>query len=344
MIERISGNDPGNNLDPQLSLKDLIDIKDWQRIQDSFYAITDIGLRTLDAAGVDITTPSGIPKLCTEVINKSYLKKENCLPTFLGGKAVVDRNLSFVCPPGLNNFIAPLKYEKDKVIGYVILGPVILVSRKPREIYYKIAEELNTEPEAFWNGILEIRVMSFFRIQTIVGLIQDIGTYVIKLAYENLRCKDETKKCRKAGMPGLAAFLDKFLNVALQVSGADIGSIMMLDKDKKELTICASRGLSDDVVKKARVKLGEGISGIAVKENKAFLIDSTQEDNRIKKYLRRPQVKSSMVLPIKIKDAPSGVMNLGITETTQLKFNKDNVSSINELIELASFALYTPEL
>ena len=133
--------------------------------------------------------------------------------------------------------------------------------------------------------------------------------------------------------------MDKILNIALQVSGADIGSIMMLDKDKNELSICASKGLSDEVIKKSRVKLGEGISGIAVQENKVFLIDSNHEDNRIKKYLSRPQIRSSMVLPIKIQNSPSGVMNLGITETSQLKFNKDNVSSINELIELASFAL-----
>ncbi len=135
-------------------------------------------------------------------------------------------------------------------------------------------------------------------------------------------------------------FLDKFLPVELPLRGEDIGSIMMLDNNRKELRICASKGLSEDIVKESSVNFGEGISGTAVRDITPFLIDSTYADSRIKKYLNRPQIKSSMVLPIKINDTACGVMNLGTLETSQFGFNKENMASINELIELASLALH----
>ena len=34
-----------------VSLKDLLDLKSWQKIQDNFAAITGIGIRTLDPKG-----------------------------------------------------------------------------------------------------------------------------------------------------------------------------------------------------------------------------------------------------------------------------------------------------
>lgn len=331
-----------NVKDPQLSLIDLLNLKAWQKIQDGFSSITDIGLRTFDAKGTPLTSPSGWPRLCKEILQKSPLRPhtcEACLPTFLGGRATVDRNLSFTCPFGLHNFITPLSLDQNKTFGYVIVGPVILVSRKSKEEYYKIAEELNIDTELFWNAIVEIRVLSFFRLQTIVDLIKDISAYILKLSYENMAVGEEIRKITSESTSRLTGFLDKFLNVALQVSGADIGSVMMLDKNRETLTIYASKGLSGEVVKNARVRVGEGISGTALKENASFLIDERRTDNRIRQYLNRPQIKSSMVLPIKIDDNALGVMNLGALETSPVRFNMDNVKSINELIELATLII-----
>jgi Nif-specific regulatory protein len=130
--------------------------------------------------------------------------------------------------------------------------------------------------------------------------------------------------------------------MAIQVSGADMGSIMFLEKGKETLTIRAAKGLPDEVIRKTRVKIGEGICGIAAKERKSILVDDSQSDNRIRKYLYRPYLKSSMILPIQADEKVFGVMNLGALEVSSVRFNTENMQSMNNLIDLAIDALYTP--
>lgn len=327
----------------QQSLKDLIDLGAWQKIQDNFSIVTDVSIRTVDAQGRSVTQPSREPRLCSELL-KDTLQKEKicglCLPTFLGGKGVVDRNLSFSCHSELYSFIAPLKFN-GTVFGYVILGPVILVMRKLKEEYKKSAEEFNLDLEEFWSALSEIKVVSFQGMRSLVELIKDIGDYTIRLAYQNIMTRKEMMM--GSASLKLSRLLNTLLEVAFQVTGADIGSVMFFDKDKDELTIKASRGIPDEVVKNTRIRLGEGIAGMAAKERRSFLIDDEVKDNRIRPYLRRPYLGSSMVLPISVEDRTMGVVNLGALKTSSVRFNNENLQLMNKLIDLASVAMTPTE-
>ena len=325
---------------------DLIDIAKWQKIQDIFSNVTEIGLRTVDPRGEPLTTASGESRLCQEFNEIPHLQHETCkacLPTFLGGTAAAEKNLSYVCPTGFYNFVAPLSSGPNKICAYAILGPVILVSRKTKEQYLKIAEELHVDPEKFWSCVLEIRVLSYYRIQTIVELIRETGSFVLQLASEKTGIDSEIGTLYSPGESRLSKLMNQFLTVALQISGAEIGSIMVLDKDKKELSIHASKGLDYDTVKDTRVKYGEGISGTAAKEGTSFLIDDVRSaDNRIKRYLNRPHLKSSMVLPIKLDHDCLGVMSLGTPANSPLRFSQDDLRAMTDLIDLATLTLSIP--
>lgn len=331
-----------NKKDPKkLVFKELVDINEWQKVQDTFSKIINISLRTMDSEGRLLTSPSRQPRLCKELLKETTYGSDvcgPCLPTFLGGKAVIDKNLSFICPPGFHNFIAPLRIN-NKVLAYTVLGPVILVMRRPKEQYRQLAEELGVDLENLWQEISEIRVISFHRVQSLVELIRRVGEYVLVLTYNNLTMG---KKVVKTASRNIGELLNLLLSLAMQVSGADIGSIMFLEKDKDELTIRASQGLADDVVRKTRVKLGEGVCGIAAKERKPILIDEDVSDNRIRKYLYRPYLKSSMVLPIQADEKVFGILNLGALEVSSVRFNTDNMESMNNLIDFATDILYSP--
>jgi len=330
-----------NTKSQQLSLKDLIDINEWQKIQDNFSIITDLCMRTVAPKGNFITNPSKEPRLCKEVLMNSPSKEKvcgPCLPTFLGGRGVVDRNLSFSCQAGLFNFVAPLRIDTGNVLGYLIAGPVILVMRKSKEQYRNVAEELNVDLEDFWNAILEIKVVSFQGMQSLVELIKDIGEYTMKLAYQGLVRKEEVVMARDSLK--LSKLLNALLDVAFQVTGADVGSIMFFDKSNNQLTIRASRGIPEEVIQRTKVNLGEGISGIAAKERTAFLIDDEIRDNRIRPYLKRPNLSSSMVLPINVEEKIIGVINLGALKTSSVKFNGNNLQLMSKLIDLATIALH----
>ena len=313
----------------EFSLADLIDIKDWQKIQDNFSTVTDVCLRTVDSKGRFITSVSRKPRLCKDC--------GPCLPTFLGGKEVVDKNLSFTCKAGLHSLVAPLRVD-GKAWGYIIVGPVVLVMRKPKEQYYQVAEELGFSLESFWDAFLEIKVISFQGAQSLVELIKDIGEYTIKLAYQSMMKTREVMMALDS--PKLNRLLEALLDVAFQVTGADIGSIMLVDKTKNELNIRTSKGLPDAIAKRAKVRLGEGISGIAASEGESFLIDDKITDNRIKRYLNRPNLHSSMVIPIKVEDKVWGVVNLGALRTSSVRFNQDNMDVLSKLINLATIAIH----
>jgi len=324
-----------NNLN--YNFLDLVDINKWQRFQDSISTVNNVGLRTVDPHGRDFTIPSGIPRLCSGLFSDPFYKNkicQECLPTFLGGSRVVDKNLSFECLPGLRSFIAPLGFN-GFVLSYVILGPISLVKLNPKQDYRAQAEEFNIELDDYWNIISEINVVSFHLAKTLIEMIKDIGDYILRLSYEHRA--GERKKMVSETVK-LSKFLDALLDAAFSVTKADIGSIMLLDRDTEHLTVKVSKGLSDDVAKNAKVKLGEGISGLAAKEGESFIIDDYQQDNRIKKYLNRPSIGSSMVIPIIVENDVLGVMNLGAHQSSRVRFDSSKAQIVNKLIDLAAAA------
>jgi ligand-binding sensor protein/putative methionine-R-sulfoxide reductase with GAF domain len=328
-----------------LTLNNLIDINEWQKIHDNFIAITGTCIRLVDLEGKDITACDKEPRLCSEIFKSHHMKEElcgYCLPTFLGGKGVVDKNMKMTCAAGLCNFLAPIRIDEGSVLGYIVLGPLILVMRKPKEEYRSLAEELGIDLEVFWDALVEIKVVSIGGAQSIIELAKDITEYTIKLAYQNLTMQKKGKeKSMVLESPKISKILEALLDVAFQATGADIGSIMFFDKKKKdEMTIRASRGLPEEVVSKARVRLGDGIAGIAAKENTSFLIDDNLSDNRIKSYLNRPYISSSMVIPIEVQDRVIGVMNLGTLKSSTARFDANNLQLMDKLLDLATVALH----
>jgi ligand-binding sensor protein len=316
----------------------LIDLETWKRIQDNFSTVTNIHITTLDAKGLPLTSPSGESRLCKEIIRYSPFKNEICnlcLPTFLGGKGVVDKNLSFTCVAGLRNFIVPLQVNSF-VIGYILVGPLNLVRLKNKEEYARQAEELHIDLDEFWHAIGEIKTISFHVAQALSALIKDVGEYILNLSYQNFLRK---KEAAMPDSPKLNRLLATLLDSVFQISKADIGSIMLLDKDKSELRILTAKGLSDEIIKNTRIKLGEGISGIAAQEGKAFIIDDATENNRIKRYMERPQINSSLIIPIKREADVLGIMNLCTLKASSVQLDINSIPLINNLINLAVLAL-----
>ncbi len=314
---------------------DLIDITTWKKIQDNFSTITNIHIATLDSKGAYVTAPTEEPRLCRELLRYSPFKNEICnlcLPTFLGGKGIVDKNLSFTCIANLHNFIVPLQINSS-VIGYILLGPVNLVRLKPKEEYARQAEELHLDLEEFWQAVAEIKTLSFHLAHSLVALIKDVGEYILNLSYQNFLRAKETEM---TVVPKLSELLNTLLDSACQISKASIGSIMLLDKKKSELKIYTAKGLSKEIIENTRIKLGEGISGTAAKDGKSYILNDNIQNNRIKGYMRRPQINTSIVLPIKVHDNVLGVMNLCTLKASPEQIDTNSMPLIDKLINLAA--------
>lgn len=328
------------------SLKAIIKENSLQKIQDNFSFATGIGMLMVDAEGKPLTSPSGESKLCQEAL-RGHSRNElfggyRCLPTFLGGEGVVDKDLSYICEldVGMHNFVVPLRFKDNTVAAYAVLGPAILIMRKSKEEYRKIAENIGMDIEELWSALLEVKIVSLHGIQSLINLVRDVGEFIIHLSLRNYMHQQGREVVQVSEQATqLNKVLHDLLEVAFEVSKADVGSVMFVGADCQHFTIKASKGIPEDIAKNARVKIGEGIAGIVAKDAAPLLIDNNNRDTRLKPYLNRPQLASSMVFPIKVKNRVSGIMNLGALETSTTRFTLENINLMKRLIDLATVAI-----
>jgi transcriptional regulator with GAF, ATPase, and Fis domain len=109
--------------------------------------------------------------------------------------------------------------------------------------------------------------------------------------------------------------LDEVLKAVVEKTarrlGVDICSIYLWDGDN--LVLRATHGLAQEAVGKARLKIGEGITGSAVKEKRPIYIADISTDKRYKYFKETKEeqyrIKSMYSYPIFSGDEPFGVLN-----------------------------------
>ena len=138
---------------------------------------------------------------------------------------------------------------------------MVLIRRKSKEEYEAVAEKLYLSLEEFWSAFIEIKVVSLRGMQSLVGLVSDVSEYIISLSFKN--ALKEKGAGPDLAYPKLKNILSVLLEAAFDISHADIGSVMCVDESRQNLTIEASRGIPDDITKKTRVRIGEGIAGMS---------------------------------------------------------------------------------
>lgn len=319
-----------------LAFVDLIPTGEWQKIQDKFAILTDICVQTVTPAGQQITQPSKEPRFCLEIPRNSPVYRKMCspcLPDFLGGSASLDKNLCFCCEAGLFHFVAPLRLSETRTLAYVILGPVILVMRKEKEEYRNTAEKLGIDPDAFWDRILEIKVISYQYMQAVSELVKDTGLFMLRLAYQAFE-KRLILAERNASRP--QKFFDDLLSVARGMSQADSGSIMLFDAAKQKMTIKSSYGIPQEIVQSAETPAGTGIAGMVADEGRARLITDKEADRKLRMEMKRPYLGEAMVLPLHAHDTVVGVMNLSLLKTSTGSFNPALLDQLTQLLNITS--------
>lgn len=130
----------------------------------------------------------------------------------------------------------------------------------------------------------------------------------------------------------LKPLLTRIIRLALDVIGASVGSVMLLDEMRGELTVSASVGMSEEVRQKTRVKIGDSIAGYVAKNGEALLIPDISSDPRFAQFSKgNYETKSLISVPLKIKDRVLGVLNLSDPQ-------HGTVFEENDLRLLATFA------
>lgn len=138
--------------------------------------------------------------------------------------------------------------------------------------------------------------------------------------------------------------LQLIVTMTAQLMNSKICSIMLLDESSGELRIAATQSLSEEYRRKPNLKIGQSISGRAVRERRPIIVqDVTRERSYVYQDLARKESLCSLLsLPMLIKDKAVGVINsyTSIPHT----FTQDEIKLMQSIANQAAVALENTKL
>ena len=333
-----------------LGLADLVGLKDWQRIQDSFSEALGITLRTVDLGG----------KLLTKISNPPiFLLYSKIGPTLHGYSKLckfcqtkgekqeikdIREETNIKCPFGLDMYVLPIKAFGARIVAHIIVGPVILEKRKTASQYARYAQETGIPLEELTDALLDINVFSHSKTRTVLALLTDIFSYMARTGFHKKRLGEIAPEVLEVDPLFSGYYEDKvlssLLNTCIMALDADSGSVMTVDKNTEHLHIKVASKMDDSIAKNADLKMGEGIAGVAAATSQPIILPKDRARNGLSKKMKRSYIKSSMIIPFNKADKSDvyGVINLNVFRKDR-EFTDKDISFVKELINLASIAL-----
>ncbi|MFH1771999.1 MAG: PocR ligand-binding domain-containing protein [Candidatus Omnitrophota bacterium] len=288
--------------------------------------------------------PSLYPKIWHDVLKSTPLSVKFCRDC--AQKALNNNGSNFKdgyqCPLGVYGFMIPVKV-KEEVVAFLNLDPVILDKPKDLSASVESACKLGIDPVRFIDALREVKNFTFYGMHSVIELLYGISQCIFEAGYQNKKLKDLAPSSDKVFGHLHLYYKNKLLTALLEVSynffNADRASIMLFDEKSNELYIRMAKGLSEDTVKTARVKIGQGLSGMAAESIEPIFIDEYTDIKTLKAHMREPRLKNSLIVPIKIKDKLFGVLNIGSFKSDPAKFTPQSLEIINKLNDLVETTL-----
>jgi GGDEF domain-containing protein len=125
------------------------------------------------------------------------------------------------------------------------------------------------------------------------------------------------------------------LALAVEQSSADAGSIMVVDEEAGELRIAFADGLSADVVRTTRQRIGEGIAGSVAREGTALIINEPVSHARHREERERSRPVAAMSAPLKVEGRTIGVINVS-SSRPGTAFSGEHLTKLNGIAEQIS--------
>jgi signal transduction histidine kinase/CheY-like chemotaxis protein len=139
----------------------------------------------------------------------------------------------------------------------------------------------------------------------------------------------------------LEKVLNRIVEAAVFVTGAEEGSLLLVDQDTGELYLRAARNLGEKFARGFRLKVEHSIAGQVVKTGQPIL-QSTQDEETLKVktgYL----VKSLVNVPLKAKDEVIGVLTVN-NKVSSKPFTDNDVHLLSALADYATIAIVNAQL
>src|SRR6185503_682839 len=136
-----------------------------------------------------------------------------------------------------------------------------------------------------------------------------------------------------ASVLDLDELLRRIPQLIARLTSFTVFSVYLLDDRRQDLKIAYAEGYPEDIVKNFRLKLGQGIVGSAVLEERPILVNDVHKDPRFLGVV--PGINAQLVVPLRNKKRVMGALNL----------LSDRVGAFTERDEniLAQFAVHVAQ-
>lgn len=138
--------------------------------------------------------------------------------------------------------------------------------------------------------------------------------------------------------------LQRIVEMAVEATGAQRGSIMLIDEARQELRVRAAVGMPPEVMAVARERVGRGISGWVARTGVPLVINNEGDiPEFLRPSLRGGMAHSAVCLPLAVKGHVIGVINL--TKTVgQPPFTRGDAELLSVLAGQAAIAIENARL
>jgi len=155
---------------------------------------------------------------------------------------------------------------------------------------------------------------------------------------------DELKELEQIGRSVTASLdldnvLTAIVEAAVKVTGAEEGSLLLLDEDTGELYMRAARNFQDEFVQMFRLPVSDTLAGQVIRTGEPVLLDEETPQKIKTAYL----VKTLIYVPLKIHEKVIGVLGVDNRESKQA-FTKDHMILTSTLADYAAIAVENARL
>jgi len=139
----------------------------------------------------------------------------------------------------------------------------------------------------------------------------------------------------------LDLLFNKIIKYAAQIVECDGASLLLLDKEKRELYFKDSLGKKSQEIKKYRVRVGQGITGWVAEKGEVLIVNNVNRDSKWDKDFDKAikfQTKSIICIPLKLEKEILGVIEL-INKKDRTYFDKNDEEILIYFADQAVIAL-----
>ncbi len=335
--------DDRNPPPPRLALLDLVDAKQWQRLQDHFAEVIGLAIRTVSPSHELLVNPSWPAHAAVDQLIAALRVGEE-LDQLIPLLDPPCDTCSLTVPLGVTYAAVPIRATDRLIPAYIVLGPMVVGRREDEQPFRQRVAAMGLDAPRLWSLLLSLKLYTFAGIRSVLNLMEDVGAALVQVAYQAKQSRVTAPATRRIDQALVSYYTDRvfssLLDVATKATKAEGGSVMRHNPQTGTFQISVSCGLSEQVVKTAVVRDGEGLVGLAAQERRILVVDDRVPDNRIRARMRRPELASSLVAPVVLETAsqPVGVLSLRTSDPARC-FTGEHVELMQNLLDLAGMAL-----